>query len=346
MEGMRALAIVLLLASGCASTGPAMPLGSVWAASSGSVPAKPSGVDPAASSGSVPSLPAGAGGAGLEKPGRSLPFYKSDDLRYPAHIVPRFFSSIVGTTVNMLYWDGRDWAYAGLTAAGTLAFMAPTDPSPDARLQFWIQERRTDFLDAVFPRLTSERFSAFGFALIGAGALAGLALDEQDLIEWSSLMLETLGVTQFLHVGQKLLVGREGPEQGDGRGIVYGPTAGPGFFPAGTPSGHTASVFALSVLTMGYFDEPWLDCLGYATWAYISVSVLYNNQHFISDVVWGAPLGYFIGKWMLEHRSSRYRYRDGVPWRARPEEPASFVGILPWGSPSDGVVGLSGLWIL
>jgi len=274
------------------------------------------------------------------------PFYKSDDLRYPAHIVPRFFSSLAGTTVSVVYWDGRDWAAAGLTAAGTLAFMAPTDPSPDARLQFWIQDHRTRLLDNVFPRLTTERFSAFGFCLMGAFALAGLSLDEPELLEMSSLMLETLGVTQFLHVGQKLMVGREGPEQGDGLGIVYGPTAGPGFFPAGTPSGHTASVFAISTLLMGYFDEPWFDWLGYAAWAYISVSVLYNNQHFISDVVWGAPMGYFIGKWMLEHRSSRYRYRHGIPVRLRDSEPASFVGILPWGTPSEGVVGLSAAWVL
>ncbi len=292
-----------------------------------------------------PSAGIGATDSGRE-PGRPLPFYKSDDLRYPANIVPRFFSSLVGTTVNFVYWDGMDWTYAGLTAAGTLAFMAPTNPSPDARLQFWIQERRTDFLDSVFPRLTTERFSAFGFCLIGAFALAGLSLEEPDLLEMSSLMLETLGITQALHVSQKLLVGREGPEQGDGLGIVYGPSAGPGFFPAGTPSGHTASVFALSTLMMGYFDEPWLDYLGYAAWAYISVSVLYNNQHFISDVVWGAPMGYFIGKWMLEHRSSRYRYRDGRPIRVQLDDPTRFVGILPWGTPTQGMLGLSALWVL
>lgn len=279
-----------------------------------------------------------------EKHEAGLPFYMGERWRYQnSNIFARFGMSLTGSFLNVHRWDRWDWLYAGLTAAGTLAFMAPTNPSPDAHLQFWILERQNPRWDKVFPRLTSERFSAAGLSFIGVCAAAGWIADDDEIIEWSALMLEALGVTQLVHVAQKLTIGREGPEQGDGLGIVYGPKRGPEFFPSGTPSGHVASVIALSKLTMDYFRKPWLNVLGYSLWAYISVSVLYNNQHFISDVVWGAPLGYFIGKWFAEHRSSKYRYVDGKPVRRR--ETPTFVGVMPFVSPYSGTTGLSATWM-
>ncbi len=270
-----------------------------------------------------------------------LPFYMGDHLRYPqANVVKRFFSSLVGTVANVAYWDEGDWLAAGLTVAGTLAFMAPTNPSPDARLQFWILERQTPGWNKVFPRLTTERYSAFGFGLIGSAALAGWTSGRRDLLEWSSLMLETLGVAQALHVAQKLLIGREGPVKGDGMGIVYGPEKGVEFWPSGTPSGHAMSTFALVALSMDYFDNVWIDVIGYTCYAYISVTLLYNNQHFISDVIWGAPMGYFIGKWISQHRSSRYSYRHGRPVRLD-RSSVRFLGVVPWTHPDVGVGGLS-----
>ncbi len=272
----------------------------------------------------------------------ALPFYLGEKFRYQNLTVwGRFWVSAVGTSISFLEWDERDWLWFGLTVGGTLAFMAPTDPSPDARLQFWLQERRTEGLDYVFPRLSTERFSVFGMSLIGVSALSGWIGGWPEIVEWSSLMLETLGLTQTHHVIQKLLIGREGPHQGDGLGIVLGPTEGYKIFPSGTPSGHTASVFALTALTMDYFDTLWIDVLGYTIYSYICVSVLYNNQHFISDVVWGAPLGYFIGKWVVRHRSSKYRYIEGEPLRIGN---ARFVGISPWTDSVTGASGLSATW--
>lgn len=279
------------------------------------------------------------------KNSEALPFFMGEELRYQnCNMFSRYFYDLTGTFANIgYYWDGEDWLYAGLTAAGTLALMAPTDPSPDARLQFWIMDQDIDYLDPFFPRLTTERFSVFGLSLAGTTAVVGYVGGWPDVVELSSLFLETLAFTQTLHIAQKLLIGREGPEQGEGKGIVYGPSRGWEFFPSGTPSGHTASVFALATLTMDYFREPWLDVIGYASMAYISFSVLYHNQHFISDVVWGAPMGYFIGKWVARNRSSKYRYEKGEAQRIEASS-ARFIGVVPWGDPGYGASGLSLLW--
>lgn len=272
----------------------------------------------------------------------SLPFYLGESLRYQnCNIFYRFGLDIVGTPIHFVHWDAQDWLVAGLTAGSTLALMAPTDPSPDAHLQYWLVEHQNKPLDYVFPRLTTERFSGFGIGIWGVSAAVGWIFDLPDIQEWASLFLETMGISQILHNAQKLMMGRESPEQGAGRGIVHGPSRGPDLWPGGTPSGHTISVFALATLTAKYFDNPWIDGLAYFSYAYISLSVVYNNQHFISDVVWGAPIGYFLGYWMAEHRSSRYTYIGDRPVR---REPSSFVGIFPWTEASVGAQGLRAVW--
>ena len=283
--------------------------------------------------------------AGEEESTDSLPFFMGEDLRFQnCNIFSRFFYDLTGTFANIgYYWEEEDWLYAGLTAAGTLALMAPTDPSPDARLQFWVVDHQSEYLDPFFPRLTTERFTVFGAGLVATTATVGYLGGWPELLELSSLVLETLGFTQTLHIAQKLLIGREGPAQGDGLGIVYGPSRSWEFFPSGTPSGHTASVFALATLTMDYFDEVWLDVIAYASMAYVSFSVMYHNQHFISDVVWGAPMGYFIGKWVVRNRSSKYRYENGEPKR-KEASTARFIGVIPWAYPEYGASGLSLMW--
>ena len=178
-----------------------------------------------------------------QEPHRTIPFYAGEHLRYQnMNVGVRFGASLAAVPLNVVYWDRYDWLAAGLTAAGTLAFMAPTNPSPDAALQFWIVDNRPAALKYVFPRLTTEIFSTFGLVLIGTGAITGWAGDWPDVVEWSSLMLETLGVAQFWHIAQKLLVGRESPEQGNGYGVVFGPATSsrvarlPVTAPASSPS--------------------------------------------------------------------------------------------------------------
>ena len=46
--------------------------------------------------------------------------------------------------------------------------------------------------------------------------------------------MEAVTVAVTLHLVQKLAIGREGPTDGDGLGIIYGPTEGIHLYPAGT----------------------------------------------------------------------------------------------------------------
>jgi membrane-associated phospholipid phosphatase len=40
---------------------------------------------------------------------------------------------------------------------------------------------------------------------------------------------------------------------------------------------------------------------------YVSSALVYENQHYLSDVILGAGMGIYIARFIVRHRSSRYR---------------------------------------
>lgn len=76
------------------------------------------------------------------------------------------------------------------------------------------------------------------------------------------------------------------------------------------PSGHTATAFAAAEwLRMEYgHKSPWMGVAGYAVATSIGVLRVYNNRHWVSDVVAGAAIGflstrlaYFVFPWIKKH---------------------------------------------
>ncbi len=62
------------------------------------------------------------------------------------------------------------------------------------------------------------------------------------------------------------------------------------------PSGHTTTAFAIAtVLAMGYHDKFWVGMTSYTLASLVALSRIHDRQHWGSDVVAGAALGFFIG---------------------------------------------------
>ena len=275
-----------------------------------------------------------------------MPFYKGEHLRFQnADIFKRTGATLVGSILEIGRWDQEAWLWAGGTAAVTIALMAPTDPSPDVRFQAIVQERRTRKLNKAMPPLRTVQFRQYGMGGIGLLALYGAFGDKPRVLEAASLSMEAVTVAVTLHLAQKLLIGREGPTDGDGLGIIHGPTEGIHLYPAGTPSGHTASVWSMSTVLMDHVDTWWGYALGWTVNGYVAVSLVYNDQHYISDIIWGAPLGYFVGKWVSKHRSSKYTYKDGIPFRVSLERKrVQFATIAPLADNGTGTRGVQAVW--
>lgn len=70
------------------------------------------------------------------------------------------------------------------------------------------------------------------------------------------------------------------------------------------PSGHTATAFlGAEFLRMEYRDKPWIAVAGYGVAAATGFMRMYNNKHWLSDVVMGAGIGILstrVAYWMYK----------------------------------------------
>ncbi len=175
-----------------------------------------------------------------------------------------------------------------------------------------------------------------GIWTVPAAALAyGWLTDDAALLESVSLMLEAFSMAQVWQVGIKLALGREGPRDGEGLGEFHGP---PGFFrlfPAGTPSGHSAALYAMIGAASAYWDQPMLDVAMHLFGLAFCVTLVTDDYHFVSDVLWGAAMGYYTGRWVVRNRSTHYRFDAGAL------VPATVVPVV---APNSGSYGLALGW--
>lgn len=252
-----------------------------------------------------------------QKASPSPGFLLGEKYRYDkTDVLPRAAYDVVAIPAYTTQWKLKDWAIFSAVMAPTLGLMIPTDPSPDVRIDRWIQ----DEFDPWMPDIWGTEFQVAlwgGLAVGGFGSWGYAALaDKKDLAQGMSLMGESLAVTQMYHLTIKLLVGREGPRQGEGLGIFRGPAESFQLFPAGTPSGHFATLYAVFGSAQAYWQFPigW-DIAGHSVLAVLGSTHVINHRHFLSELIVGSAMGYAISHWVVRHRSTRYRYREGEPVR-------------------------------
>lgn len=265
----------------------------------------------------------------LRPPGAFL----GEELRFQnAGLVRRVFSDFAAIPMNLPRWDLGDWAWFGGTAAVTIALFLPLDAPLDQRFQNFLGE------NAFVPGVWTPENDLYIF-----GGLLGLALGSlgygyfsgrSEYVETFSLLAEALAITQALHIGSKLLLSRDGPNNGNGR-TIHGPDFGTfERFPEGAPSGHTATLFALATVLHLYWDQPFLTAIVYSAAAAFAAAIVLDRYHYISDVLWGGSMGVAVGRYVALHRSSRFQYVDGLPVRKRK------VSVTPMVIPTpDGATG-------
>ncbi len=233
---------------------------------------------------------------------------QEDSTRYPhMRVVPRFARDFAALPASVVAWDDADWARFGAFTLPTATLMWPAQPSYDVRTYRWVEKHRSPALDTMFLKIKTIPESAF-LATYGAVLFSTAWLTKNDrLFEYATLALETIGQVQFWHIATKLLIGRQSPYQvkGDGEPGIYGPTKVS--FPGGTPSGHAITAWAMLFVLADYYGHWPLYALATVGGMYVSAALVYENQHYLSDVVLGAGMGIYIARFIVRHRSSRYR---------------------------------------
>lgn len=281
------------------------------------------------------------------RPGRGL--LTHDDYRYgqrwnlPVGLLLRPFMDLVAIPSGVVAWNGRDWGTFAAVVGAVTALSLPLGPSPDVFLQRKLQVALGGADH--FRVWTKYGDFAIWFTLYGSLAstfLYGLVEGQPAFVEAPALAIEAFLVMQVFHWGLKMLTGRDGPDRNvvpgqlTSDGTYRGPAGFVDPYGSGTPSGHAASAYAIFAVLMHYFDTPALWIGLHLAGALFCLTIIADNYHFASEVILGAAMGYCVGRWVVEHRSSRYRNDDGgLPrrvWNTVKEHTSLAPAVLPGGA--------------
>jgi membrane-associated phospholipid phosphatase len=202
-----------------------------------------------------------------------------------------------------LRWKADDWLAVGLVGAATLLATKADQPMRN----FAFQDRSyVNSAPVEAGRIFGELYTPIAlFAGIGGYSLiTGDRTTHRIAYELGQASLYG-GALVFL---TKVLVGRARPRTDEGPGSFH-----PSFSILfdnyhSFPSGHAAVAFVISTILARNVTPLWLKIICYAPAVLTPISRIYQDWHWTSDVVMGAAIGYFFGKWVVD----RHEEQEGV----------------------------------
>ncbi len=224
----------------------------------------------------------------------------------------RIVADLISIPTGAPWWNGNEWALFGGVMGSTVGLSAGR-PSLDVTFQNLVERQ---FLAQRHFTVWNQVGDLIIWSSAGAATLGlliyGLITGHDASTQTALLMSEAFAVAQLYHNMIKLLTGRAGPRNGL-EGQYFGPEGGVKLWPAGTPSGHMASMYALLSVLMHTIDHPaaWVGLNAFAL--VFGASLIGDRYHWLSDVTLGAAIGFCVGRWVVRHRSTLYVYGEDRP---------------------------------
>jgi membrane-associated phospholipid phosphatase len=136
------------------------------------------------------------------------------------------------------------------------------------------------------------KVGTLGVGVVTAGVLAGGLISHNDKVTHAGLrLLFSAGLAGAVAEGIKVGLGRERPIENTSAWDFDPPK-----FDAAFPSGHTTLAFAMATSLSDDIHRPWATVALYSAATGVAVSRVYQQQHWVSDVVGGAALGFTSAK--------------------------------------------------
>jgi len=178
----------------------------------------------------------------------------------------------------------------------------------DDDIQDWAQRNRTGTLDDIADGL--DTLGSAGTIFIGNMGLIGTSYCLREHRAWNKLLTTALISTEAQLFSEgitaltKFAVGRARPSEGKGKD-AFDPFHE---FDRSFPSGAAARSFAVATVFADRYEQP-VPIIAYTAATLISLSRIYENDHFTSDVLAGALLGLVLGKALSRlHKKSGPRF--------------------------------------
>jgi membrane-associated phospholipid phosphatase len=192
-------------------------------------------------------------------------------------------------------WDGNDWLRLGIISSATFLTMQVDQPIRDAVLRD--NKRYFYSVPIEAARVYGELYSpVVFFAGFAAHSLITNNMSTRKIAyEIGQASLYTGAITLIL----KTALCRTRPYMNEGA-FSYYPFSSLLDKYHSLPGGHTATAFVISTVLSRNAGPTWLKILAYLPALITPISRVYQDQHWMSDNVFGGALGFFIATWVVD----------------------------------------------
>jgi membrane-associated phospholipid phosphatase len=221
-----------------------------------------------------------------------------DTIQYPElnkTYLKSYWHDTKNFVISPIKWGTKQWIELGVvTGVGVLAY------TQDEKIQNYFTGHQTRTAD----NLAKYIFEPFGngkatSVIIGGLYLGGRLAKDKRLAGTSLMAAKAFIVSSVCTQIVKQLAHRHRPFQDalPDHANWDGPLSSYEY--ASFPSGHSTAAFSLAtVFAMEYSSTVWVPVLAYTMATGTAVSRLYDNKHWVSDVVIGSALGFVTGRFM------------------------------------------------
>lgn len=194
-----------------------------------------------------------------------------------------------------LHYDSKDWitfsSVIGLTALSTLA---------DEEVKNYSQKNQTNFQNNIF---NIDKYYRLDYA-IGSMVLLygyGLIAEDDNTRKLAVKLAEATALASSITLVSKIAIGRARPFLGKDNYYTNSLNFKDDY--NSFPSEHTTLAFAYSSVMANEIDNIFWKVGWYSAASLVGYARIYHNQHWFSDVLMGAAIGYFSGEFVNNQNS-------------------------------------------
>ncbi len=185
-----------------------------------------------------------------------------------------------------LKWQGKDWL-----AAGTIALSAGALYLADEEIRDFFRRNQNGVGDALTD--WSIKYAEYDRIATGLGIsiVGGYLLKNEKLMDTGLMSLKSIVLASMATQGLKAVTNRGRPYLELGN--EFGQDSGLSEELDSFPSGHTTVLWSMApIIASQYKDRPWTPYSAYLIAIVGSLSRIYTDDHWASDVLVGAVIGY------------------------------------------------------
>ena len=197
---------------------------------------------------------------------------------------------IKGAASAPFRWKGRDWAkFSALTGAATVLYFTADKPVRELILR-----NRNEFsnsaAEVVYP--LGNRLPP---VLIAGMYLTSVIVKDRKLEHSTLNIAKSLAISTLFYTASKSVIRRQRPTRTDDPQLFVAPFSGDGY--TSFPSGHANTAFSVATaFALEYKNHKWVPWVAYSLATLTAAGRMYQDRHWVSDVLIGSAMGHFITK--------------------------------------------------